>query len=122
MAGENTVSSLNGLFKVVYADKLQDLVPDFAILQKKLSFSADEKTLGAHYAQPVNLSHEAGFTYVGSDGGTATLKAAVNGTMKEAQVKGSELILRAQLSYGALSRSAAAGKAAFKKASAWKVL
>jgi hypothetical protein len=41
--------------------------------------------------------------------------------MKEAQVYGSELILRSQISYAALSRASKAGAKAFKRASAWLV-
>jgi hypothetical protein len=121
MAGENTFATLNGLFKTVYADKLLDLVPDYAILQKLVEFSSADKETGNFYAQPVNLAQEAGFTYVGEAGIIASLKNARNGTMKEAQVSGSELILRAQLSYGALSRASTKGAKAFKRASAWKV-
>lgn len=121
MAGENTVSTLNGLFKVVYADKLEDLVPDYAVLQKRVEFVGADKELGNYYAQPVNLAHEAGFTYNGEAGGVTTLNAAVNGTLKEAQVKGTEIILRSQLSYGALARASKAGPKAFKRASGWKV-
>lgn len=117
----NTVSTLNGLFKVVYADKLQDLVPDFAILQKRIEFISTDKETGNYYAQPVNLTQEAGFTYNGEAGGVADLNAAIAGTMKEAQVKGSEMVLRAQISYNALSRASKAGPKAFKKASGWKV-
>lgn len=121
MAGENTVSSLNGLFKTVYAEKLLDLVPDYAILQKRVEFAPAEKENGAYFAQPVNLSHEAGFTYAGTAGGASALNAAINGTMKEAQVYGSELILRSQITYTALARASKAGPKAFKRASAWKV-
>lgn len=117
----NTVSTLNGLFKVVYADKLQDLVPDFAVLQKRIELVGADKETGNYYAQPVNLSQEAGFTYNGTAGAVVTLKDAVAGTMKEAQVYGSELILRSQLSYTALSRASKQGAKAFKRASAWKV-
>ncbi len=116
----NTVTTLNGLFKTVYADKLLDLVPDFAILQKRVSFSG-EKKLGAYYAQPVNLAQECGFTYVGTTDAVADLGDAVAGAMKEAQVYSSELILRAQLSYKALSHSLNGSASAFKKATAWKV-
>lgn len=121
MAGENTVATLNGLFKTVYADKLLDLVPDHCLLQKKIEFTGADKETGAFYAQPVNLSHESGFTYNGTAGGVVALKAPVNGVMKEAQVYGSELILRSQMSYGALSRASKQGPKAFKRASAWKI-
>lgn len=117
----NTVSTLNGLFKTVYAEKLIDLVPDYAILQKKVDFVSAEKETGNFYAQPVNLSHEAGFTYNGESGAVVTLNDAKAGAMKEAQVKGTELILRSQLSYTALSRASKQGPKAFRRASAWKV-
>lgn len=121
MAGENTFATMNGLFKTVYADKLQDLVPDYAILQKRVPFISADKETGNFYAQPVNLSHEAGFTYNGEAGTVVSLNAAVNATMKEAQVYGSELILRSQMQYVALSRASSAGPKAFKRASSWKV-
>ena len=121
MAGENTVSSLDGLFKVVYADKLLDLIPNFALLQKLVEFSPADKETGDFYAQPVVLAHEAGFTYNGDAGGTVALNAAAAGVMKEAQVKGSELILRAQMSYAALTRASQKGAKAFERLSRWKV-
>jgi hypothetical protein len=117
----NTISTLNGLFKVVYADRLEDLVPDFAILQKRVAFSSSEKELGQMYAQPVNLAHESGFTYTGEAGTVGSLNDAKAGVMKEAQVKGSELILRAQLAYKVLSSASKGGQKAFKKATAWKI-
>lgn len=117
----NTVSTLNGLFKTVYAEKLIDLVPDYAILQKKVDFVSADKETGNFYAQPVNLSHESGFTYNGEAGAVVTLNDAKAGAMKEAQVKGSELILRSQLAYTALSRASKQGPKAFRRASAWKV-
>jgi hypothetical protein len=122
MAGENSVTTLNGLFKTVYADKLIDLIPDYAILQKRIDFVSAEKETGAYYAQPVVLSAESGFTYNGSAGSTnSSLLDAVAGQMKEAQVYGSELILRSRLNYMALSRAASAGARAFKRASSFKV-
>ncbi len=121
MAGENTLSTLNGLFKVQYADKLLDLLPDFAILQKRIEFCDSDKESGNYYAQPVALSSESGFTYNGEAGAVVALNAAVNGTMKEAQVKGTEIILSSKLAYTALSRASNSVKA-FKKASGWKVM
>ena len=123
----NTVSTLNGLFKTVYAKQLEDLVPDFAILQSKVKFEGDSE-LGSLYAQPVNLSHEAGFTYGGETGADSTgllalsLNDAVAGSMKEAQVKGSELVLRSQILYKALAAaSSTKNEKAFRKATGWKV-
>ncbi len=120
----DSISSLNGLFKTVYADKLIDLVPDFAILQKKVEFVPADKETGAFYAQPVNLTQEGGFTYLGSgatQSAASALQYATPGQMKEAQVYGSELNLRSQMTYTALSRASSAGPRAFKRASAWLV-
>ena len=122
MAGENTVASMNGLFKTVYASALIDLVPDYAILQKRIEFVSAEKENGAYYAQPVVLAHEGGFTYNGEAGGVnPSLTTQRAGAMKEAQVYGSELILRAQLSFMALSRASSQGAKAFKRATSFKV-
>lgn len=121
MATANDVTQLNGLFKTVYADKLENLIPDFAILQKKIEFVGAEKETGAFYAQPVALASEAGFTYNGEAGTVVALNAAVAGQTKEAQVKGSEMILRSQLGYIALARASKQGAKAFKRASAFKV-
>jgi hypothetical protein len=115
------LSTLNGLFKVVYADKILDLIPDFAILQKRIEFSPADKQTGNYYAQPVVLKNEHGVTYLGDTGAVAALNAAVGGQTAEAQVKGSEMVLRAQLSYTALSRAATQGARAFRRASAFKV-
>jgi hypothetical protein len=121
MAGENTVSTANGLFKVVYAKKLQKAVPDFAVLQKLVPFAQTDKEIGSYFAQPVSLSHEAGFTYNGTAGGVVQLKAAANAVIKEAQVYGSELVLRTQLSNLFITRASSKGEKAFEKATAFKV-
>lgn len=123
MAQVNDIAQLDGLFKTIYAEKLLDLVPDFCILQKKLEFVSADKEQGDHYEQPVALSQEGGFTYLGSEDALvgSDLNASVAGVMKPALVKGSQLMLRGQLSLLALSRASKKGAKAFQKASAWKV-
>lgn len=115
------LTNMNGLFKTVYADKIQDLIPEYTILQKRLPFVAAEKETGNYYAQPVLLSHESGFSYLGETGAVGSLASAVSMTMAEAQVKGTEIVLRSQLSYGALARASKAGPKAFKRSSSWLV-
>jgi hypothetical protein len=117
----NTVTSLNGLFKTIYADKLLPLVPEFAVIQKLVDFVPADKEQGNYYSQPVVLSSEAGVTYLGTSGSTATLNNPLAGVMKEAQVYGSEFNLRAQLSYLSLTRAAEKGVRAFERASKFKV-
>jgi len=43
---DNTVGSLNGFFKEVYADKLQDLLPDGVILLKEIKFNGKDRAPG----------------------------------------------------------------------------
>lgn len=40
----HTKSTLDGLFKDVYGDKLDSLIPDFGILTKRIGFSSAKKT------------------------------------------------------------------------------
>lgn len=85
MAGENTVATLNGLFKQLYSDRIQDLIPEGVKLLNKIPFNAKQK-LGDYYHQPVILSHEHGVTFSSAGGEAFTLNDAINGVMKDAQV------------------------------------
>jgi hypothetical protein len=51
----NTVATLDGHFKEVYASKIRDLVPEGMKMLKLAEFSAAEKLLGNLYHQPVVL-------------------------------------------------------------------
>ena len=117
----NDVSTLNGLFKTQYAPDLNDLIPQHAILQQKIKYVPADKQNGAFYAVPCVLQSNQGVSYLGTEGGVSDLNDAINAIMKEAQVKGSELNIRGQLSYKALSQAATAGARAFKKSSSWLV-
>ncbi len=120
-SGADTVSTLDGLFKVQYAQDLNDLIPQFAILNRDIKYVPADKQNGKYYAVPCVLRSNQGVTYLGTSGGVGTLSTPVNAVMKEANVYGSELNIRGQLSYKALSQAASAGARAFKKASSWLV-
>lgn len=107
----NTVSSLNGLYKEVYAEKIKDLVPSAVKLVNLVPFKESEKQLGLNYNQPVLLGMENGITYGGSEGEAFTLNSSVAVPMKNATVKGHEMVLRSTLSVGAASRSASSKNA-----------
>lgn len=96
MAGENTVATLNGLFKEIYADKLKHLIPEGVKLMKKIPFSPRKKEIGNQYHQPVVLGLEHGITYASDSDGAFALDAAVNGVIKDAVVVGSQMMLRSQ--------------------------
>tara|TARA_R100001086_G_C11833901_1_gene257350 strand:+ start:366 stop:1604 length:1239 start_codon:yes stop_codon:yes gene_type:complete len=114
MSNINTVQSLNANFKEVYADKIKDLVPSAVKLVNMIPFNKADKQLGLQYNQPVILGLENGFTYGGSDGEAFTLNASVRTPLKNAVVKGHELVLRSMLSVGAASR-AVSNKNAFEQ-------
>lgn len=107
----STLSTLNGLYKEVYADGHKVLVPEQAKVQKLIPFSVKHQ-LGNAYHQPVLLSFEHGFTFAGSDAGAFSLNDAVASVMKDAQVTPSQILLKSQISYEAAARSAK-GKNAF---------
>jgi hypothetical protein len=110
----NTVSTLDGHFKEVYAAKIKDLVPEGMKMLKLAEFSAAEKLLGNLYHQPIVLGLEHGFTYGGSAGEAFLLNSAVSSPNRDAQVKGHELVLVSAISVGAASRSISS-KGAFEQ-------
>jgi hypothetical protein len=103
--GANTVSTLNGHFKETYADRINDLRPDGVKLLKMIDFIKAEKQPGNFYHQPVMLGHEHGFTYGGSAGNAFLLEEAIQSAHGDAQVRGTEIVLRSYLSVAAASRS-----------------
>lgn len=110
----NTVATLNGNFKEVYADKLNNLIPDGVKLYNMIPFQKESKQLGNLYHQPVILQLEHGFTYGGTAGNAFGLNSSIAGATQDAQVQGHEMVLRSVLSVGAASR-AKSDKAAFEK-------
>jgi len=121
MAGENTFTTLNGMFKEVYAGKIENLIPEGTKLIQKIPFSSREKQMGNLYHQPVVLGLEHGITYAGPTEDAFILNAAVNGTLSDATVRGSQMVLRSQLGYAAASRASKGDKASFENATKFLV-
>lgn len=101
----NTVDTLNGMFKEVYSEKIENLIPDGVKLYNMIPFNKESKALGNLYHQPVILGLEHGVTYGGPNGDAFALNSSIAGVMKDAQVQGYEMVLRSVLSVGAASRS-----------------
>lgn len=110
----NDLTSLNGLFKDVYADSMKQLVPDGVKLLKKIKFAPAGQQHGNQYVVAINLGLEHGVTYGGSGGAAFNLNGAVAADMQPAQVKGTEMVLESIISTAAASRSAGGGKKAFE--------
>ncbi len=120
MAANNTLDTLNGLFKSVYADQLQDLIPDGVKLLGKIPFSKRD-SIGLAYNQPVVLGMEHGVTFASATEDAFTLNDAVAGQIKNAEVKSTQLLLRSVLGYASASRSAGGDAKAFKSATKFLV-
>lgn len=101
----NTLATLNGIFKEVYADGLKDLVPNGTKLQQKIKFVAKQKEMGNKYHQPVRLSLANGFTFAGASAGAFTLNDAKAGTVKDAAIEGSQILLKEQIDYESAARA-----------------
>lgn len=111
MAVQNTPTTLSSYLKEVYADQIISLVPEGVKVLELVDFVESEKEPGGHYNQPVQLTHEFGFS-VGS--GAFALNAAVAHTSANAQVNGSSLLLRSVISYDAAARASTSKKAFMK--------
>lgn len=116
-----TVANLDGMFKDQFHKDVEDLKPQHVVLQDLVDWVPADKQNGEFYSIPTLLRSNQGVTYLGESGGIGTLVTARPAIMKEAQIHGSEINVRGQLSYKALSQAATAGARAFKKASAWLV-
>ena len=57
MAATNTISTLDGLFKEVYGSSTVNLLPDFAILQRKVPFRPSER-IGEGFAIPCKFIND----------------------------------------------------------------
>jgi len=115
MAATNVPTTLNGLFKEIYADRVENLVPEAAKIVKMIPFVPRDKEIGNKYHQPVILSWEHGMTYAAFNAGAFALNSSVALDMQDAQVSSSQMLLRSQISYDAAAR-AANSKKAFVKA------
>jgi hypothetical protein len=58
--GSNDIVELNGLFKKVYADKLENIIPDGKKVVNLIKFLPKNKATGADYNQAIILGLEHG--------------------------------------------------------------
>ncbi len=113
-SSNNFADTLNANFKIIYADKIQNLIPDGVKLLNRISFSGREAQLGNLYSQPLILGLEHGITFAGSTDDAFALQAPIAGQLKEAQVRGSQMVLRSVLGYAAAARAAGGAPRAFE--------
>lgn len=108
-----TTTTLNGLYKEVYADRIKDLVPESDILLKMDNFVSKDQREGNKYHQPVILALPSGATW---GVGVVTLVNAIASQMGDAQIQGSAITHRDLLAYDAAAKAAKGGKQSFAEA------
>lgn len=113
MGAMETTTTLNGLYKEVYADRIKDLIPESDVLLKMDNFVSKEQREGNKYHQPVLLSLPTGATW---GLGSVTLNTAIASQMGDAQVSGSAITHRDLLAYDAAAKAAKGGKQSFAEA------
>ena len=113
---ENRVARLDGLFKEIYADNLENLLPKGLKLQKDIGWIEKSKSPGGTYHQPVLLRHEHGFTYAQSGSGAFALADAVPGKTDDTTILGTQMMLRSVIDYEVAARASSGGKRTFRRA------
>ena len=97
------VQKLNALFKVVYADKMERLIPDDIMIQRDIKFSEADK-LGEKFIQPVMLTEEQGFTF-DNTANAFKIEDPVVAEYRQAVVNGTSLLLSSAISYEQAARA-----------------
>jgi hypothetical protein len=88
----------------VYGE-LENIIPQNLKVTNLIKFLPKNKSTGADYNQAIILGLEHGVTYAGSDEGAFALEEAIAGSVKQATIKGYQLVLRAAMSYESIYRS-----------------
>lgn len=110
MSATNTISTLNGYTKQVYAQRVLELAPKQNFLQKNIPF--DERTkIGKQYEQPVNLALEGGFTMAASGDGAFSLNNSIAMQLQPALIDGFQIMLRSQIDYEIAAKAVSSEKA-----------
>ena len=108
-----TQTTLTGLFKDVYEDKIVNLVPESSVFQKRIKFVENDKREGRLLHQPVLLSLPTGMTF---GVGAVALVTPVASTMGDAQIAGAGMTLADRITYDVAAKAASGGVRAFVEA------
>lgn len=112
----NTLDNLNGLYKKVYDGKLENLIPDGVKLLNAIKFVRKEKRPGADYNQSVILGMEHGVSFAEPDEGAFALNPPISGVIKQASIKGYQMVLRSAMAFDTMFAADSAGERAFEEA------
>ncbi len=107
---DETTSTLNGYFKTRWADRAEDLTPDFNDFADAMPFKSRPK-LGKDFQFPARVKRAQGFTFA-SGGDLFDLNDAVAGLMQNATATQTTYVMRERISYDAAAQ-ATSGEDAF---------
>ncbi len=107
-----SISDLQGVYKEVYGDKLEQAVPDIAIATQDFPFMTSKK-IGKDYHQPVILTNTQGVTFAAADAGAYTLNTPVGMNTRDAVVNGFQMTMREFIPYDTAEKAISGGPAAF---------
>ena len=116
MSTANTLDNLNGLYKKVYDGKLENLIPDGVKLLNAIKFVRKEKRPGADYNQSVILGMEHGVSFAEPDEGAFSLNPPISGVIKQASIRGYQMVLRSAMAFDTMFGADSAGERAFEEA------
>lgn len=116
MSTANTLDNLNGLYKKVYDGKLENLIPDGVKLLNAIKFVRKEKRPGADYNQSVILGMEHGVSFAEPDEGAFALNPPISGVIKQASIRGYQMVLRSAMAFDTMFGADSAGERAFEEA------
>lgn len=111
--GEMELSVLTGFYKRIYADEIERAVPINSLVQDRVKFSESDSD-GENFNQPVQLVLPQGISFSRADNGAFALNPVKAGSIKNAQIVGSQHVLRQAISYEAAAK-AAKSERAFKR-------
>lgn len=116
MSTANTLDNLNGLYKKVYDGKLENLIPDGVKLLNAIKFVRKEKRPGADYNQSVILGMEHGVSFAEPDEGAFALNPPITGVIKQASIRGYQMVLRSAMAFDTMFGADSTGERAFEEA------
>jgi hypothetical protein len=113
MATVNTTTTLEGIFKRVYDNKVRFIYPNGVRFIKDIPFRGGDKRPGESFNAAITLVFENGMTYLAPAAGAAQLLSAAVGETRRANVDGFQMILRSQVDYESIAKASTGGPRAF---------
>lgn len=100
-------ANIESNMKTQWADKIAELLPDFALTQKenRIEFVKSGQRPGGPYRHPVEVARENGFTDAPAQSGAFDLNSPSSLQIRHADVEGTNKVLNMAVGYEELSRA-----------------